>query len=308
MSNLAIVTGAAGFIGSHCALELHKKGYAVIGLDTNSPFTIKDTGISYFHQSSVNEGSLESICNAYGVPTCLIHCAGLGSVSVSLENPGADFKANVLSALEVLEFSRRHQHCVRIVFPSSAAVYGNISTTPLAENMPGQPVSPYGVHKKIMETLALSYGSNFGIASACVRLFSVYGEGLRKQLLWDACQKAYGGIFSFWGSGREQRDWLHVRDAAKLMCIAIEHTSPSSPVVNGGTGHGTSTADILKLLGNQWDPPKIPAFSGQDRKGDPVYLVADVSRMREWEFKPEITLHEGIKAYAEWFKAEINYD
>ncbi|MCL1939095.1 MAG: NAD(P)-dependent oxidoreductase [Desulfovibrionaceae bacterium] len=308
MTTIALVTGCSGFIGRHCARELAANGYIVLGLDAAPMPEAQDWGIAHFWQTPINAAALDDAALRHGLPQCLIHCAGSGSVLASLQNPYADFMANVQSTLEALDFSRRNGAAVNVVLPSSAAVYGNISASPLAEAVAGQPASPYGVHKKIMEELATSYGQNFTVPSVCVRLFSVYGAGLKKQLLWDACRKAERGEFSFFGSGAEERDWLHVSDAARLLFLATEHASPSVPVVNGGTGQGTSIKEVLTMLGRAWSPALTPQFTGHTRTGDPDRLVADISRMREWEFTPRIPLEQGLHEYVRWFQGQMRHD
>ena len=308
MTRSAFVTGCSGFIGRHCARELASNGYVVLGFDVSPMPEAQDWGIAHFYQTFINAAALDDAAVNHGPPQCLIHCAGSGSVQASAQNPYADFMANVQSALEVLDFSRRNGSSVKVALPSSAAVYGNISALPLVEDLSGQPASPYGAHKKIMEDLAAGYGRNFAVPGVCVRLFSVYGAGLKKQLLWDACRKAGRGEFSFFGSGAEERDWLHVSDAARLLFLATEHASPSVPVVNGGTGRGTSVRDVLTCLGEAWSPVLKPRFTGQVRAGDPDRLVADISRLRDWGFTPGASLEYGIKDYVCWFQGRMIYD
>ncbi len=308
LSTPTLVTGCSGFIGRHCARELAAQGCSVLGLDSAPMPEAQDWGITHFYQASVNAVALDDIAARYGLPGLVIHCAGSGSVPTSMQNPYADFMANVQSTLEVLDFSRRNNGSVKIVLPSSAAVYGNLSSLPLAEHMTGQPASPYGAHKKIMEDLAASYGRSFGVPSVCVRLFSIYGAGLKKQLLWDACRKAARAEFSFFGSGEEERDWLHVRDAARLLCLVKEKADTSSPVVNGGTGQGVSIKKVLTLLGTLWRPPLTPIFTGLTREGDPVHLVADISRLQKWGFTPLTFLEQGLQEYIAWFQSLVPHD
>lgn len=308
MNTLALVTGCSGFIGRHCARELARRGRAVLGLDSSLMPEAQDWGIAHFYQGPVNAAALEDAVTRHGLPQAIIHCAGSGSVPASVQNPYADFMANVQTVLEILDFSRRNGSKVAVVLPSSAAVYGNISSRPLAEDMAGQPASPYGAHKKIMEDLARSYGKNFGVPGVCVRLFSVYGAGLKKQLLWDACRKAVRGEFSFFGSGEEERDWLHVTDAARLLCLAAERASPDVPIVNGGTGQGTSIRQILTMLGELWQPALLPVFTGQTRTGDPGHLTADASRLGEWGFTPLLPLEQGLREYVAWFQKQVPHD
>ncbi len=306
MSKKALVTGAAGFIGRHAALALQARGYDVFGLDVAEIPDPGQWGISHFTRSAVNLSVLENILGKHGKPWCVVHCAGSGSVPDSLKNPMRDFKLNVESVLAVLELSRLHNSEIRIVLPSSAAVYGNAGVLPLEEGLDCRPVSPYGAHKKIMEQLAASYGVNFAVPSICVRFFSIYGAGLRKQLLWDACNKLTRNSFSFFGTGRELRDWLHVKDATALLALAVDHAAPQAPLINGGTGKGVSVAQILTILGKAWQPKLQPKFTGEDRAGDPLHLVASVDRLTSWGFTPAINLQSGVADYVEWFKRETN--
>jgi len=308
MLTKVFVTGCSGFIGRNCARELSARGINVLGLDVAAMPEANNWGISNFLQVPVNAAALDDAVLRYGLPQFLIHCAGSGSVPASMLNPYADFMANVQSVLEILDFSRRNKSIVKIVLLSSAAVYGNISDCSLTESMTGKPASPYGTHKKIMEDLASGYGRNFGVPCVCVRLFSVYGAGLKKQLLWDACQKAKLGDFSFFGNGSEERDWLHISDAARLLILAAEYASPLVPVINGGTGYGRSIKDVLTILGKTWYPVITPEFTGQTRSGDPDRLIADISRLNDWGFKPNISLEQGIQGYVSWFKKQVCND
>jgi len=164
-------------------------------------------------------------------------------------------------------------------------------------------VSPYGVHKKIGEELCLSYARHFGESVVVVRLFSVYGAGLRKQLLWDASLKLSDSGNTFFGSGTETRDWLHVRDAASLLLAASSHAAPEAPVLNGGTGRGVAVGDLIGELFSCFGRTDTPRFSGVTRSGDPLHYVADMSRLREWDWRPRVPWREGVREYAAWFRA-----
>lgn len=307
MKDTVFVTGAAGFIGSYVARTLADSGVRVIGLDRISlaEDTASEWGMTAFVSGHCNRQHLMR-ASEYGIPTAIIHCAGSGSVSASFENPIFDFQANVGTAIEVLEFARGNERMVPVVMPSSAAVYGAALSFPQREDMPLCPVSPYGVHKVMMEDLCRSYARHFTLPVAIVRLFSVYGNGLRKQLLWDACSKARLGNFSFSGTGEEQRDWLHVTDAARLLVLAIRKASAECPVVNGGTGQGITIKSILMQIGDQWNPPLEPRFSGECRQGDPAHYVADTTRLSRWEFIPQINMAIALSSYIQWFKKEVS--
>jgi UDP-glucose 4-epimerase len=177
-----------------------------------------------------------------------------------------------------------------------------VEKLPIAESDPLLPVSPYGVHKKISEEMCCSYARNFGLSVAIVRLFSVYGIGLRKQLLWDACMKIRDGGNGFFGSGMETRDWLHINDAASLLFTASERASSECPIVNGGAGQGVLVRDVLSELFDCFGRSDAPQFSGAARTGDPVHYIADISRLAGWSWHPNMQWREGMREYAEWFK------
>ncbi len=306
MSRLAFVTGAAGFIGRHVCQKLASQGWRVagIGLGDWPPAERQAWGLGAWRNEGISLEVLESMARTEGEPEILIHCAGGSSVSFSLGRPREDFERTVATTADVLEFARARAGRLAIAYPSSAAVYGATGNVPIPEETPLRPVSPYGVHKRMAEELCQSYAATGGVPAAVVRFFSVYGAGLRKQLLWDACVKAASGRFDFSGSGDEVRDWIHVSDAASLLVLAAQKASAACPVVNGGTGRGRSVQEMLARLGKLWSPALSPRFSGAPRRGDPPAYVADVSLLRAWGFRPAADMEKALAEYVRWFASE----
>lgn len=307
MRRLAFVTGAAGFIGRHLCLELSRKGWRVAGLDFSSwaPGEIQRWGLNGWMSAAVSVEALDSLSQTHGEPQAIFHCAGGSSVSFSLDQPRLDFEQTVVSAADVLEFARQRAGRVAVVYPSSAAVYGRASNAPLNEDMSVLPVSPYGVHKLMVEQMCRFFASQWELPVAIIRLFSVFGDGLKKQLLWDACTKAASGNFVFSGTGEEVRDWLHVSDAVALLALAAAKASPECPRINGGTGIGRTVGQLLKSFGQLWTPPQFPEFTGSRRLGDPDAYVADVTKLNEWGFRPKAVLEECLQDYIGWFHREL---
>jgi len=306
MKNVALITGAAGFIGRYVCRHLHELGWRVIGIGYGD-WNLEEQrrwGLDAWRKEAISLDALESLVRAEGEADILIHCAGGSSVPFSLAHPRQDFEQTVLTTSDVLEFARKREGRISVVLPSSAAVYGSADCVPLSEETLPCPVSPYGVHKAMAEALCQSYAANWKVPISIVRLFSVYGVGLRKQLLWDACVKAASGKFSFFGSGDEVRDWIHVTDVASLLILASEKASPGCPIVNGGSGVGLSVREVLCRLGDLWDPSLLPKFSGEPRRGDPQYYVADVASMHAWGYWPKMDMKDALSEYIRWFISE----
>jgi UDP-glucose 4-epimerase len=245
--------------------------------------------------------TLDALVTYGGQPDLMVHCAGGASVTQSMAYPYQDFQRTVATTAAVLEYARLHAKSARVVLVSSAGVYGDMGPDPIPESATPNPVSPYGMHKKMSEDLCLAFGRSAGVASVVVRLFSVYGPGLRKQLLWDACRMVADGDVQFFGTGHELRDWLHVEDAARLLALAAEHAARTRPVVNGGTGIGTSTAEVLAAVFKAHGRSDTPRFTGITRQGDPPSLIADMSHAAELGWQPRVGWREGVAEYVNWF-------
>jgi UDP-glucose 4-epimerase len=232
----------------------------------------------------------------------IFHCAGGASVARALAAPFDDFVRTVETSAAVLEYVRSAGSVPRLVFASSVSVYGSVGTDRATEERTPRPASPYAVHKLLAERLGIEYGRIFGVPGAIVRLPSVYGPGLRRQLLWDACRRLSAGEGTFSGSGRESRDWLHVADAAELLLAASDRATPAWPAVNGGTGTPATVEEVVRLAAETLGGP-APTFSGAARAGDPEHLVPDVSRALSWGWRPGTDWRAGVRAYCEWYRA-----
>ena len=304
MPKIAVVTGAYGFIGRYVARQMARDGWHVVGLGHGAwaHEEREKWGIAEWHSAEI---TLETLIAYAGEPAVIVHCAGSGSVGFSMTHPYQDFQRTVATTLAVLEYARLYAPQVRVAYPSSAGVYGEVQKLPIIETDPLSPASPYGVHKLLAEKLCLSYASRFNLSVGIVRLFSVYGAGLRKQLLWDASKKITRGEKDFFGSGKEIRDWLHVEDAASLLITAAGYASAKCPIANGGSGEGVTVQKVLTELLTCFDSTDAPKFSGMVRSGDPAGYVADISLAMQWGWRPKVERHQGLREYADWFKSSV---
>jgi UDP-glucose 4-epimerase len=235
------------------------------------------------------------------VPSSVVHCGGSGAVSFSFSNPIEDFQRAAETTAVVLDWIRlRCPKACRFVLVSSAAVYGDQGDTDFSESSVRLPVSPYGVHKLTAEILCESYSRFFGVSSSIVRLFSIYGEGLKKQLFWDAIIKFRNGKSQFFGTGNELRDWLHVEDAARLLALASLKQQSIFEVYNGGGEHATVKSvvgELAKVVGHEGEM----TFDNKNHQGNPHRLTSNSSHAAEvLGWKPEINLLDGVLRYGLW--------
>ncbi len=306
LATSALITGAHGFIGRHLARFLHRRGIEVSGIGHGAWHEADRAswGVSYWFDGEVTRANLDVVSSRTSAPDMIYHLAGGSSVGFSLLAPIEDFRRSVLSTAELLDWARDGAPKARLLLTSSGAVYGAGYSRSIREIDVLAPHSPYGYHKRLAELLFESYGRIFGLHVAIVRLFSVYGTGLRKQLLWDVCHRLQvdPDRLVLGGAGREARDWLHVTDAVELLHAAIAQATPQGFVVNGGTGVATTVREVADCLCECWGAKPHIAFNGATRPGDPEYLVADVGRMSSLGVAPKVAAETGIAEYVDWFR------
>lgn len=261
-------------------------------------------GVTRWTRSDLTLASLAVAAQGERV-AMLIHCAGSGSVAHSYSAPLDDFQRSVSSVVELLEYARTLPDRPRVVVTSSAAVYGDQGDVDLTETSICSPISPYGFHKLSAEHLCDSYARFFSVPVSVVRLFSVYGEGLRKQLLWDASGKFARGELTFFGTGHELRDWIHVSDAAALLVAAAAEGQQVFEIYNGGHSHAT-TREVLETLSRAYGIGATPRFSGKTHTGNPRRLTANCAHSRrQLGWAPRVSLDDGLSSYAAWYRESV---
>ena len=297
--DVAFVTGAAGFLGAAVAAALVRAGWRVAGFDLMPGWA---GGCAHWFAGEVGRAPLARAASEIGTPELVFHAAGGSSVGASVADPETDFARTVLSLREALAFLDADAPNARLIYPSSAAVYGTASAGPLGEASPLQPISPYGRHKLQAEAeIAEAKGD-----AVILRFFSLYGPGLRKQLLWDLAQRLAlkPERLELSGAGAELRDFLYVDDAVRLVGLAAEVPVAAGPlIVNGGRGEAVTVRHVAETLAGAIGSDARIGFSGETRPGDPAALVADISRARALGFEPQVDLEEGARRFARWFAA-----
>jgi UDP-glucose 4-epimerase len=299
---VAWVTGAAGALGATLGAALVAAGWRVVATGREPGPVDGPARLSWVSADLTRDRPWDALAaaGAGAVPDVVFHCAGPGSVGAAAAQPLDALAVTVTATAGLCEWLRARAPGARLVAASSAAVHG-AQPAPWRESDPPAPVSVYGWHKLMMENqLALARGQ--GVETVAVRFFSLYGPGLRKQVLWDSWRRAGEGALEMAGTGAERRDFLYLEDAARLL-VLLGTLPPGAvpPVVNGGSGRAISMAELMAL----WLPLVAPGmglrFTGAVRPGDPPATLADTTLAEALGFRPAWTLEAGLRETAAAF-------
>jgi nucleoside-diphosphate-sugar epimerase len=305
-----LVTGGAGFIGSHIVEELVHRGHDVTVLDDLS--SGKESNVAKvrdqidFRKASITDlAALHSACKGVDY---VIHLAARTSVPRSVLDPIESNRVNIDGTLNVL-VAARDAKVRRVVYAASSSAYGETPTLPKVESMRSEPISPYGVSKYVGELYAQVFGRVYGLENVSVRYFNVFGPR-------QDPTSQYSGVLSrfmlaviegnqpvVYGDGEQSRDFTFVENVVDETLRACEAPAASGKVFNGGTGSRITLNQVLKLLGDitgkriaaKYDPP---------RTGDIRDSQADISlASKVLGYKPLVPFEEGLKRTWEWYRA-----
>ncbi len=236
-------------------------------------------------------------------PDVCLNCSGAASVPFSFEQPLNDFKLNVLNVVVLLDAIRLHSPNCRFVNFSSAAVYGNPISIPVKEKFEKNPISPYGFHKSVVEDIMAEYSRFFNLKVCTLRLFSAYGNGLRKQIMFDLYNKFTNDPqVKLFGTGKETRDYIHIDDICSVVDLVLANSNFDNDVVNVATGKEVALSELVDIFKKTICCNKEVLYSGSVRTGDPSRWQADVSKIISWGYKQTVDLENGIERYVKWIR------
>lgn len=299
-----LVTGGAGFIGSNLVKLLVGEGHRVVVLDNLS--SGYRCNVDSFSQVEFIEGDVRDpsvVARAMGGVEAVFHLAASVGNTRSIEHPLVDSAVNVLGMLNVLEASRT-RGIDKVVYSSSAGIFGELKTLPIAEDHPQNPDSPYGVSKLAAEKFCLVYNKLYGMHNVCLRYFNVYGPNQRHD--------AYGNVIpifanctlkrqplTIFGDGEQTRDFVNVRDVVVANIQAAE-TPGRGGVFNIGSGTRITINELAKLI---QDAARVQVGTryGPPRNGDVRDSLADITAAsRMFGFVPQVGMEEGLREYMSW--------
>jgi UDP-glucose 4-epimerase len=301
MQNVLVV-GSEGFIGSNLAKQL-SADFSVFGCD------VVDSS-SYLHESNYIKICVEKLSFDESFilfkPDICINCSGSANVKASFVDIKNDFDKNVNTIVQLTDSILKVKPYCKLINLSSAAVYGNPGNLPITKDAATRPISPYGVHKLLSEKLISSYHDIFNINACSLRIFSVYGEGQKKLLLWDFLNQSWSkkntNSIKLFGTGRESRDYIHIQDVIQQIILVINNAGFFGEVYNIGNGEEIYINDLIYMLSNEAGIINKVEFTGENKIGDPVNWKADISEMISWGYQQTVSIETGVKSYVKWFR------
>jgi len=309
-SQRILVTGAAGFIGSHTVDLLLKEGHEVLGVDdlstgkiTNLRGALTRPGFRMEVRDMMEDGLMNDLVKDFQ-PHAIIHLAGLVSVTLGQDLPDVNFRLNIESTKVVCEAARTHG-VKRIVFASSAAVYGDLEMLPITEDMPKDPKSNYGSAKLMSEMLLFSYARSYGITAVCNRFFNVFGPRQDPHSPYSGVISIFAERFAtgrqatIFGDGQQSRDFISVFDIAQGNVLAATKEDVQTGPCNLCTGNRQTLLDLVDALATHF-PDAPPVKFGEERNGDIKHSQGSNMKARiNLGFEPKVSFAEGIAALVE---------
>lgn len=308
--NNYLITGGAGFIGSTLANHLSNEN-SVIVLDNLSmgkeENLLKCSNLEFINGSVTDEKLMEDILSNNKFDY-IFHLAAIASVADSVERPVETHQINFESVLMLLELIRKYQKDLkRLVFSSSAAVYGDEPTLPKKEESVIRPLTPYAVDKFAAEQYVLDYNHLYGINTSAVRFFNVYGPNQNPEspysgvisILVDRYKKMQNGEevqFTLFGDGSQSRDFVFVEDVIQALLLVATKEEALGRQFNVGTGNALTLNDLISVIDEALGINLRVKYE-VERDGDIKDSVADISRLKSLGYKPNFSVQEGMKKY-----------
>jgi nucleoside-diphosphate-sugar epimerase len=305
-----LVTGGAGFIGSNIVDELVRRGQTVVVFDDLS--SGKESNLTQVRSKIElrigNIGDLAALNAAAKGANYIIHLAARTSVPRSVAEPVETNRVNIDGTLNVL-VAARDAKVKRVVFAASSAAYGETPTLPKVETMPVDPISPYGVTKVVGELYARVFTRAYGLETACIRYFNVFGprqdptsqySGVLSRFMLAAIEGQPPVVF---GDGEQSRDFTYVENVVQQTLLACEADGASGLVFNGGTGVQSKLNDVLRLL-EKLSGKKLDAKYEPPRAGDIKDSLADINLARKiLGYSPSVNFEEGLARTWAWYSS-----
>jgi UDP-glucose 4-epimerase len=305
-----LITGGAGFIGSNIArllIENHHKVIVIDNLSTGNISNIANLDIEFIKGDICEQQLLFNTGRNIDV---VFHLAASVGRQRSIENPQEDSNVNVIGTLNIIDMAKKNS-IPKIVYSSSAAIYGELITPVVKEEHPQNPDSPYGVSKLAAEKHLLAASKIYGFKAVCLRYFNVYGINQRYDAYGNVIPIFAENIFrknpiTIYGDGEQTRDFINVSDVAMAnFQAAIKNIE--TDVYNIGSGKSITINELAQYM-KKISHLNTDIVYAPKRIGDVLHCKADISKIRnQFDFSPSTDIKKGLKNYIYWFKNNLNY-
>lgn len=304
-----LVTGGAGFIGSHLVEALLDEGAVVTTLD-HRPVAESENLADVADKidmvcADLTAAPPSELAGDSGFDT-VFHLAASAQVEASIENPVHDLARNAVATVNLLEALRKTSPKTSVVYTSSAVVFAGGDKTPIKEDDATHPTTPYGVSKLASERYLAVYARLYGLPTATLRLFSVYGPRLRKQIVYDFMRRLAENPskLEIFGDGTETRDMSYVGDAVRGLMLVAEKANLKGEAYNFASGSHVTTRQLGEEVARAFGFTPEFALTGAAHSGDTKYWFADTTRLRSLGYAPNVDIATGITRTVDWFKSQ----
>ena len=315
---LVLVTGGAGFIGSHLADELLKDDFYVRVLDNLSSGSLENIrhniGKKSFEFIKGDLKNLKDIMKAIENVEIVFHFAANPEVRVSTTSPEIHFRENVITTFNLLEACRKSRNIKKFIFASSSTVYGDVGVFPTPENQELRPISVYGASKVACESLVCSYANLYGFKAVSLRYANIVGPRLKHGVVYDFLMKLKKNpsILEVLGDGTQRKSYLYVSDAIKATLLVMRRIKGKFEVYNVGNEDWITVAEIAEIVSSAVGlKPKIiftgGTSDGRGWLGDVKYMLLDIRRIKSLGWKPKYTSREAIELTAKILTKELSF-
>jgi len=297
-----LVTGGAGFLGSHLVERLVKDKNKVIVLDNLSSGSIENLNIKdiEFLEGDVSSQKDLKLLEKEEIDT-VFHLAAQANVPLSVDFPENDFKSNVIGTFNILKLVREMQ-ISKIIFPSTPSVLDQKNKMPLSEEARMKPISPYGAAKLAGEAYCHAFYECYKVNVNIIRFFNIYGPRMNKYVIYDFIRKLQQDPLKLeiLGDGSQIRDYVYVTDAVEAMILTAKRGIPGE-IYNVGSGKPVVIKDLAKMIINFMGLNNVKIMcTGTSWPGDIPRWYADIKKIQKLEFRPRFPLEEGLKRTVEW--------
>lgn len=307
--SLCLVTGGAGFIGSHLAAALISRGHSVRVLDDLSTGRLDNVppGAEFVQGNVADADTAESAARGCEF---VLHQAAVASVPLSISEPRVSHDANLNGTFNVL-MAARAAGVRRVIFAASSAAYGDDPVLPKTEDMPADPQSPYALHKYAGEEYCELFHRLYGLETVALRYFNVFGPRQSPSSPYSGVLSLFikaaltGSPATIYGDGGQTRDFVYIDNVVDGVLRSMEAQGAPGEVINLATGRGVSLNDAWAALGGILGPLPDPVYEST-RAGDIRHSVADITKAADvLGYQPQVTFAEGLRRTVDWARGTL---